>query len=61
MLINQQNLFNAESDLALARYRFLQNRLLLAQATGTLDISDLQEINALLTVSAEAQLPSSVE
>ena len=61
VLINQQNLFNAESDLALARYRFLQNRLLLAQATGTLDISDLQEINALLTVSAEAQLPSSVE
>ena len=61
VLINQQNLFNAESDLALARYRFLQSRLLLAQAAGTLDISDLQEINSLLTVSAQAQLPSSVE
>src|SRR5690554_453027 len=56
VLINQQNLFNAESDLALARYRFLQSRLLLAQAAGTLDISDVQEINALLTVAAESHL-----
>jgi len=56
VLINQQNLFNAESDLALARYRFLQNRLLLAQAAGTLGIADVQAINSLLTVPADARL-----
>lgn len=56
VLINQQNLFNAESDLAVARYSFLQNRLLLAQAAGTLDIGDVQEINALLTVVADTHL-----
>lgn len=59
VLINQQNLFNAESDLALARYRFLQSRLLLAQAAGTLDISDLQQINSLLTVAADSHLEPS--
>ena len=56
VLINQQNLFNAESDLALARYRFLQSRLLLAQAAGTLDIADVQSINSLLTVAADSHL-----
>ena len=56
VLINQQNLFNAESDLALARYRFLQSRLLLAQAAGTLDIGNLQAINSLLTVAADSHL-----
>ena len=59
VLINQQNLFNAESDLALARYRFLQSRLLLAQAAGTLDIRDVQEINSLLTVAADSHLEPS--
>ena len=52
VLINQQNLFNAEQQYALARYNFLQNRLLLAQAAGTLGIADVQEINRLLTVDA---------
>src|SRR5690554_2200731 len=56
VLINQQNLFNAESNLAVARYSFLQNRLLLAQAAGILDVADVQEINGLLTVSADARL-----
>ncbi|MBJ6984885.1 TolC family outer membrane protein [Luteimonas sp. MC1750] len=55
VLINQQNLFNAEREYALARYNFLQNRLLLAQAAGTLGIDDVQEINRLLT--AEAATP----
>ena len=55
VLINQQNLFNAEREYALARYNYLQNRLLLAQAAGTLDIGDVQEINRLLT--AEAATP----
>ena len=54
VLINQQTLFQAEQQFALARYNFLQNRLLLEQAVGTLDINDLQDINRLLTVEAES-------
>ncbi|QCU72365.1 TolC family outer membrane protein [Luteimonas yindakuii] len=54
VLINQQTLFQAEQQFALARYNFLQNRLLLEQAVGTLDINDLQEINRLLTVEADS-------
>ena len=52
VLNNQQTLFNAEREYALSRYSFLQNRLLLEQAAGTLDVEDLQEINRLLTVDA---------
>jgi outer membrane protein len=52
VLNNQQTLFNAEQEYAQSRYNFLQNRLLLEQAAGTLDIDDLQEINRLLTVDA---------
>jgi outer membrane protein len=50
VLNNQQTLFNAEREYALARYNFLQNRLQLEQAAGTLDIDDLQDVNRLLTV-----------
>jgi len=56
VLINQQNLFNAQREYALAKYNFLQNRLLLEQAAGTLDIDDVQDINRLLTANADAQL-----
>ena len=35
VLINQQNLFNAQQAYALAKYNFLQSRLLLDQAAGT--------------------------
>lgn len=56
VLINQQNLFNAQREFALARYNFLQSRLLLEQAAGTLDIADIEDINRLLTSDAEAQL-----
>jgi outer membrane protein len=58
VLLNQQTLFDAQRQYALARYNFLQNRLLLEQQAGTLGIEDLQEINRLLTVNAEAQLSS---
>ena len=50
VLINQQNLFNAQREYALAKYNFLQNRLLLDQAAGTLDVDDVQDVNRLLTV-----------
>jgi len=56
VLINQQNLFNAQQAYAQAKYGFLQNRLRLDQAAGTLDIADVQDVNRLLTVDAEAQL-----
>ena len=52
VLNNQQNLFNAQRLYAQARYNFLQNRLNLEQAAGTLDVEDVQEINRLLTASA---------
>jgi outer membrane protein len=50
VLINQQNLFNAQQAYAQAKYNFLQNRLLLEQAAGTLDVDDVQDVNRLLTV-----------
>ena len=49
VLNNQQTLFNAEREYALARYSFLQNRLQLEQSAGTLDLDDLQDVNRLLT------------
>lgn len=56
VLQNQRNLFTAQQAYAQARYNYLQNRLLLEQAAGTLEVDDLQEINRLLTVDAEAQV-----
>ncbi|KRG37510.1 hypothetical protein ARC20_16415 [Stenotrophomonas panacihumi] len=53
---NQRTLFAAQVDYVQARYNFLQNRLLLAQATGKLDIADLQDINRMLTQDAESKL-----
>lgn len=52
VLVNQQTLFNAEREYALSRYNFLQNRLLLEQAAGSLEIDDVQDVNRLLTVDA---------
>ncbi len=52
VLNNQQTLFNAEREYARSRYNFLQNRLQLEQAAGTLDIDDVQDVNRLLTVDA---------
>lgn len=53
---NQRTLFSAQVEYVRARYNFLQNRLLLAQATGKLEIADLQDINRMLTDDAEAKL-----
>lgn len=60
VLNNQNNLFTGQRAYALARYNYLQNRLLLEQAAGTLDIEDLQQVNRLLTVSADAPSGSAV-
>ena len=53
---NQRTLFQAQVEYAQSRYNFLLNRLLLAQATGELDLEQLRTINALLTADAEQQL-----
>ncbi|GAB3381036.1 TolC family outer membrane protein [Lysobacter fragariae] len=58
VLANQRNLFSAQQDYAQARYNFLQNRLLLEQAAGTLDVEDVQDVNRLLSVNAEAAVQS---
>ena len=55
VLVNQQTLFNAEREYALSRYNFLQNRLLLEQAAGSLEIDDVQDVNRLLTVDASTR------
>ncbi len=54
VLINQQNLFSARQQYAFAKYNFLQSRLLLEQAAGTLDIGNLQDINRQLTVDVNS-------
>lgn len=56
VLLNQQALFNAQQAYSLAKYNYLQYRLLLEQAAGTLDIDDLQDVNRQLTVQA-GQVP----
>ncbi|MFC0679956.1 TolC family outer membrane protein [Lysobacter korlensis] len=56
VLNNQQALFNAQQAFAQARYRFLQNRLLLEQAAGTLDVEDVREVNRLLTAEPDVEL-----
>ncbi len=60
VLNNQNNLFTAQQAYALARYNYLQNRLLLEQAAGTLAIEDVQSINRLLTVNTDAQVESTI-
>ena len=49
VLNNQRTLFSAQQAYALAKYNFLQSRLLLEQSAGTLDVSDVEAINRLLT------------
>jgi len=56
VLLNQRTLFAAQQAYAQTKYTFLQSRLLLEQAAGTLDIADIEDINRLLTTDAEAQL-----
>lgn len=56
VLLNQQALFNAQQAYSLAKYNYLQSRLALEQAAGTLDIDDLQDVNRQLTVQA-GQVP----
>ena len=49
VLNNQRTLLSAQQAYAQAKYNFLQTRLLLEQAAGTLDVADVQDVNRLLT------------
>ena len=49
VLMNQRTLFAAQQDYARSKYNFLQSRLLLQQAAGTLQVSDVEDVNRLLT------------
>ncbi|MEO6226884.1 MAG: TolC family outer membrane protein [Thermomonas sp.] len=49
VLNNQRTLFSAQQVYSQAKYNFLQNRLLLEQAAGTLEVSDVEDVNRLLT------------
>ncbi len=48
VLLAIQTLTSSESAYSQARHQFILNKLLLRQAAGTADLSDLQKINALL-------------
>ena len=51
VLNNQRTLFSAQQAYAQTKYNFLQNRLLLEQAAGTLEVSDVEDVNRLLTTN----------
>ena len=55
---NQRTLFQAQLDYAQSRYNFLLARLQLSQAIGDLEITEVQDINRLLTQDASAKLQS---
>jgi len=56
VLISEQTLFSAQRDYARARNNFIVNGLLLRQAAGTIQASDVSAVNALLVSDAEAAL-----
>jgi outer membrane protein len=56
VLNNQRTLLQAQQAYAQSKYNFLQNRLLLEQSAGSLDVADVQDINRLLTADAATSL-----
>ena len=56
VLINEQQLFSTQRDYARARNNFIVNELLLKQAAGNLQGSDVAAVNTLLVSDAEAAL-----
>lgn len=49
VLNNQRTLFSAQQAYAQAKYSFLQSRLLLEQSAGDLNVTDVEDINRMLT------------
>lgn len=60
VLNNQRTLFSAQQAYAQAKYNFLQTRLRLEQAAGTLDVGDVQDVNRMLTVDQPVAVAASV-
>jgi len=56
VLNNQRTLLQAQQAYAQSKYNFLLNRLLLEQSAGSLDISDVQDVNRLLSADAATSL-----
>jgi outer membrane protein len=56
VLVGQQQLYAAQTELARARHNFLVNTLRLKQAAGTIEVSDVKAVNAFLIADAEAAL-----
>ena len=48
VVIAIQYLANMQSEYTVVRHQFILNKLLLKQAAGTIDMSDLQAVNGLL-------------
>ena len=59
VLLSQQQLFQAQRNFSESRHNFLVNTLRLKQGAGTVSISDIQAVNALLLTDAEAALADS--
>ncbi len=47
----QQKLFSSRKNLAKSRYQYILNRLMLKQASGTLSVSDVEEVNGWLAAT----------
>lgn len=56
VLVGQQQLYAAQTELARARHTFLVNTLRLKQAAGTIEVGDVKAVNAYLINDAEAAL-----
>lgn len=56
VLLAQQQLFTASREYSRARHNYLVNTLRLKQAAGTLDMSDVETLNRLLTEDVETKL-----
>ena len=61
VLINEQQLFSAQRDYARARNNFVVNGLLLKQAAGTIQATDVSAVNGMLVSDAEAALDVSAD
>jgi len=55
VLLSQQQLFNAQRDYGQSRHQFLVSGLTLKQATGIIDVKDIEIVNALLTKTDAAE------
>ncbi|HET7330721.1 TolC family outer membrane protein [Dyella sp.] len=58
VLFAQSTLLQSQQQYSQARHQFILNKLLLEQAAGSLDVKDLNLVNALLIPPSEVQTPA---